>query len=536
MDMLRGIGLRARMLVGFGIMAVALCLIGLAGFVAISQLSSSAGRVAQAQTLTADAAMVKFRGADFNGWQTAYALDAALGTPDATSDDGASRKAFLTSATAFRADVARLRTHPLSTEQDRALTAAAAAFDEFMTVDERVIEQYRKTDAASHAEANALVLGKEIELFTTISTEIDKLTADIAAQAERDIAAANKAAGLARLLIAVAVLIALAHATALALLITHSVTGPVKRLLVVLAGVADGNLTGSSPKGGRDELTTMSTALDDATTSMRAAISVISDNASSMAAATEELTATSALISSSADGTTAQADTMAQSAAQVSTSMHAVSAAIEQMSGAIAEISQNTTAASQVAADAVSIAGTASQTVARLGNSSAEVGEVIKVVTAIAEQTNLLALNATIEAARAGSAGKGFAVVADEVKQLAKATAEATENISQRILAIQGDAAESVTAITQIGDVVSKISDYQTAIASAVEEQTASTSEISHSVVDAAAASAAITDDIGRVAENAKDTSRGIGDAQTAITELARMSVGLNDAVARFRV
>jgi methyl-accepting chemotaxis protein len=118
----------------------------------------------------------------------------------------------------------------------------------------------------------------------------------------------------------------------------------------------------------------------------------------------------------------------------------------------------------------------------KLGQSSIEIGKVIKVITAIAGQTNLLALNATIEAARAGDAGRGFAVVANEVKELAKQTANATEDISQRIEAIQTDTKAAVQAITQITDIINQINDFQSTIASAIEEQTATTNEISRNI------------------------------------------------------
>src|SRR5439155_8194733 len=132
---------------------------------------------------------------------------------------------------------------------------------------------------------------------------------------------------------------------------------------------------------------------------------------------------------------------------------------------------------------------------------SAEIGAVIKRITAIAEQTNLLALNATIEAARAGDAGKGFAVVASEVKDLAQETAKATENISRLVEAIQRDTGAAVAATTQISEIIARVNDFQTTIASAVEEQTATTTEMSRNVAQAAAGSADISQQITAVAQ-----------------------------------
>jgi methyl-accepting chemotaxis protein len=173
--------------------------------------------------------------------------------------------------------------------------------------------------------------------------------------------------------------------------------------------------------------------------------------------------------------------------------------------------------------------------VSKLGDSSVEIGQVIKVINSIAEQTNLLALNATIEAARAGEAGKGFAVVANEVKELAKQTGKATEDISQRIQSIQGSTQDAVEAIGQITQVINQINDISNTIASAVEEQSATTNEISRNVAEAAKGAADISQNVTGVAETARGTSSGASDTQTAAAELARMAAELQSLVGQFR-
>lgn len=175
----------------------------------------------------------------------------------------------------------------------------------------------------------------------------------------------------------------------------------------------------------------------------------------------------------------------------------------------------------------MSTAAIANATIGKLGDSSLEIGKVIKVITSIAEQTNLLALNATIEAARAGEAGKGFAVVANEVKELAKETAKATEDISRKIEAIQGDTQGAVNSIRQIGEVIAQINDISNTIASAVEEQTATANEMSRNVAEAAKGTSEIAQNITSVAMASQNTSQGAANCQQAAAEMSRMATEL---------
>jgi methyl-accepting chemotaxis protein len=321
---------------------------------------------------------------------------------------------------------------------------------------------------------------------------------------------------------------------ALALLVARSITRPLNRVRGALERLAGGDLTHGAEVDQRDEVGQMAQALGRAQESLRGVLLSVVASADAVAASSEELSASSAQISASAQETSAQSGVVAGAAEEVSRNVATVAAGAEQMGASIREIATNANEASATAARAVETAASTTATVAKLGTSSAEIGNVVKVITSIAEQTNLLALNATIEAARAGEAGKGFAVVANEVKELAQETAKATEDIARRVQAIQGDTTAAVSAIGEISEIVAQISDRQTTIASAVEEQTATTNEMARSVTEAAGGTGQIADNIAGVSSAAESTTQALSQTRVAVDELSRMAAELRTGVSRF--
>ncbi len=323
--------------------------------------------------------------------------------------------------------------------------------------------------------------------------------------------------------------------TLIAWLTARGISLPLQEASEVLALVAQGDLTQRLKVRSSDEVGRMAESLNLTLASLSEAMSGIDERAATLAGSATELSTISSQLSGNADSTSARADMASTAGEEVSASVRGVSAATEEMAACIRDVARSTDEATRVASEAVREAEATQAIVARLGASSEEIGAVIGVITGIAAQTNLLALNATIEAARAGEAGKGFAVVASEVKELAKGTASATDEIGGKVQTLQHDSRDVVAALARIHATIHKINEFQSSIASAVQEQSTATDEISRNLAEAATGSNEISRSISVVAETSLQTRSGAGQVKVSSADVARLGSELNGLVAQFR-
>ncbi len=310
---------------------------------------------------------------------------------------------------------------------------------------------------------------------------------------------------------------------------------PVRDVSHALEAMAAGDLTVQIKTAYAGDFNDLRVAVNSVATQVRAAIREIGSSSGALVRASEELTRVNHVMSRSADETSAQASVVSTASEDIANNIQTVASGADQMGASIREIAKSTVEATKVANQAKTLSHSANTTVKKLGSSSEEIGQVIKVITSIAQQTNLLALNATIEAARAGEAGKGFAVVANEVKELANQTAKSTEDISHKIQAIQQDSQDAVKAIGQITGVIDQINDFQSTVASAIEEQSATTNEISRALAEAARGGTDITRTIAGVAGAAKTTTEAATQTQSSAQSLESLAGKLQNIVSKFR-
>jgi methyl-accepting chemotaxis protein len=319
-------------------------------------------------------------------------------------------------------------------------------------------------------------------------------------------------------------------------LISKSITRPLRKLRNRLAEVASGNgdLTTRLDDGRSDEFGDVASSFNKFVEQLAGTVDSIREDSAALLHESGTLGAVSKRVSVASTETDAQASVLTDSSAEVARAIDDVSAASKEMRSAIADIAESAHAAAAVAEDAVLAAAEADGIIGSLGSASTEITAVVRTITDVAERTNLLALNATIEAARAGEAGRGFAVVAGEVKELARATAQATGDVAGRINSMRESADSAMTALDRIRTIIDKINHAQTVIAGAVEQQNTTTHAIESSVARAATAAQAISLGIGQTARASAEASQGAAATNVSAGHVADTAARLRGLVDQF--
>jgi len=522
-----------RIATAFAVLCVLLVVVAASGLMGSSRQSSVAVQTAHLHELRDEVLELRYLDADVSGWQGYLYVDALVDGPAKTvAADNTTLLGLNGSRKAGYAVLDSLDEQDLSATEDALLATVAGQWQDYFDVTDEMIALIGNGTGES-MDAAYVILMEDLDTAWTVlldSTaalldQVDSRIATLGAEAE-------SAASAAQVTVLATGGLAIAVAILLGVILSRSLVRPLRRCAAALRAMAVGDLTISADVTTRDEIGEMARALATAQAALRATFTGVGESAQTVAAAAEQMSTAASKVAAGSEEASVRAGAVAAAAEQVSRNVQTVAAGAEQMGASILEIAQSANTAAKIAHRATDVVGATNETVAKLGASSQEIGNVVKAITTIAEQTNLLALNATIEAARAGEAGKGFAVVASEVKELARETARATEEITRRVEAIQVDSAGAVAAIGEISAIIASINDYQMTIASAVEEQTATTNEMTRSVSEAATGSTEIAANITGVAQGAASASEVLGQIEASVGELARMSTDLRERIA----
>ncbi|KQS72107.1 hypothetical protein ASG41_18745 [Modestobacter sp. Leaf380] len=516
------LGGKLSVLVGTGVLA----LVGVATVGALAQAGAVEG--AAAQSRAADAVRLTMQADMMHDAIRGDVLSALVAR---TSGDLTAAAAALEEHSAtLRSDLAAAAGSGLGAEVTRAADAVGPDVEAYVAAaDDLVRTAAQDPDAALAAYPDfGRVFSRLEQSLPTVATAID-------AQEEAVRAETQAAQSTAQAVLVGTALAATALLVGLGWAVTRSVVRPLRAVGTVVAALAEGDLRAQTGVDSRDEVGTIARSLDSSMVGLRGLLATVGANATAVATATGQLVATSTSVLGLAGQSATGTEDASTTAGQVAASVDDAAAASQQLSSSVRTIAASSAEVLEVAARAVTVARSTTETVAQLGVSSQEIAGVVAVVSSIAAQTNLLALNATIEAARAGESGKGFAVVANEVKELAQETARATQDITRRVETIRADTEQAVQAIADITAIIGRIDGAQRDISLVLEQQAGTVASVDGSVGEASTGAARIARATAGVSAVAARTTEGMQEARVAIDEVARVAGEMESSISRFR-